>query len=318
MIENKQPLVSVVTPAYNQGQFLNDTIESVLSQDYPFIELYVINDGSTDNTENLLKEYNGRIKWETQANMGQTSTINKGWRLTNGQIITWLNSDDTFLPGAVRHAVDYLNQHPDTGIVFGDSMFTKADGTHLERTRPVPEFNYKQFVKNCENPISQPSAFIRREVVQKVGELDPGFYYFMDWDFWLRAGLRFKIDHIPELWSTYRIHADSKTVAQSNKAAPELEYMYTKYFSRNDLEPGIQKLRKKAMMNMYFTTGGYYLLGENKKMAAAMARKAIRQHPIGLFSLRNIHKFLFCTLGRSGFYRALKTLTGRKKAPSHL
>ncbi len=313
MTENKQPLVSVVTPAYNQGQFLKDTIESVLSQDYPFIELYVINDGSTDNTENILKEYNGKIKWETQANMGQTPTINKGWRLTNGHIITWLNSDDTFLPGAVSHAVDYLNKHPDTAIVFGDSMFTEADGTHLDRTRPVPDFNYKQFVKNCENPISQPSAFIRREVVQKVGELDPGFYYFMDWDFWLRAGLYFKIDHIPELWSTYRLHADSKTVAQSKKAAPELEYMYSKFFSREDLKPGIRKLQKEAMMNMYFTSGGYYMMGEDKKAAAAMAKKAVRLNPWGLFTYRGLRKYFYCRFGAGKFYKSLRRMFAGKK-----
>src|SRR6185369_848912 len=114
------PLVSVITPAYNQGIFLRDTIESVLSQDYPHIELIVLNDGSTDDTENILKEYTGRIKWMTQVNMGQTPTINKGWEMATGSILTWLNSDDTYLPGAVKAGVDYLLTHPETFIVFAD------------------------------------------------------------------------------------------------------------------------------------------------------------------------------------------------------
>lgn len=313
MNENQLPLVTVITPAYNQGQFLRDTIESVLSQDYPNIELFVINDGSTDNTEEILKGYNGRIRWETQKNMGQTPTINKGWRQTKGEIITWLNSDDTYLPGAVKAGVEYLSAHPETSIVFADSIFTEADGTPLERTRQVPPFNYKDFVTGCENPISQPSSFIRREVIEKAGELDPKFYYFMDWDFWLRAGLYFKIDHVDAVWSTYRLHAESKTVAQSKKAAPELEYMYTKFFSRKDLSGEIKALEKKAMMNMYFTSGSYFLKGDDKISAAKMARKAFSTYPAGIFSLNGLHKFLYCSYGNSPIYERAKQLFGRKK-----
>lgn len=308
------PFVSVITPAYNQGIFLRDTIESVLSQDYPNIELIVLNDGSTDNTEQILKEYTGRVIWETQTNMGQTPTINKGWRLSKGEIITWLNSDDTYYPGAVREGVEYLTDHPETGIVFSDSMFTEADGTPIERTRPVPPFNYVDFVKNCENPISQPSSFIRRSVMEMAGELDPKFYYFMDWDFWLRAGLYCRIDHIGAIWSTYRLHAESKTVSQSKKAAPELIYMYEKYFSRTDLPAEILAIKNKAMMNMYFTSGGYFLQGEDKASAAKMAKKALGQYPAGLFSPASLHKFLYCSLGGSGLYKGLKKISGKKSS----
>lgn len=311
-MDSNLPKVSVITPAYNQGIFLRDTIESVLSQDYPNIELLVLNDGSTDNTEEILKEYTGRIRWETQKNMGQTATINKGWRNTSGEIITWLNSDDTYLPGAVKAGVEYLLAHPETGIVFADSVFTEADGTHLERTRPLPPFDYTRFVSSCENPISQPSSFIRRSVMEKAGELDPSYYYFMDWDFWLRAGLYCKIDYIPELWSTYRLHAESKTVAQSKKAAPELRYMYEKYFSRKDLPEQIKRNRKKAMMNMYFTSGGYFLQGGDKSSASKMAGKALAVNPAAVFSFRAMHKFLYCSFGGSALYKGLRGLFGKK------
>ncbi len=310
-MDSNLPKVSVITPAYNQGIFLRDTIESVLSQDYPNIELMVLNDGSTDNTEAILKEYTGRIRWETQQNMGQTATISKGWRNTSGEIITWLNSDDTYLPGAVKAGVEYLLAHPETGIVFGDSIFTEADGTPLERTRPLPPFDYTRFVTGCENPISQPSSFIRRSAMEKAGELDPTYYYFMDWDFWLRAGLFCKIDYIPELWSTYRLHAESKTVAQSKKAAPELAYMYNKYFSRTDLPPAILAGKKKAMMNMYFTSGGYFLQGDDKRSAAKMARKAFAVNPAGIFSPRALHKFFYCSFGNSFLYRRFRGLFGK-------
>lgn len=311
-MEKKLPVVTVITPAYNQGIFLRDTIESVLSQDYPHIELLVLNDGSTDHTEEILKEYTGRIKWETQQNMGQTPTINKGWSKTDGEIITWLNSDDTFLPGAVKAGVEYLLAHPETGIVFADSLFTEADGKPLHQTRPAPGFRYIDFVSKCENPISQPSAFIRREIIHKVGDLDPTYYYFMDWDFWLRAGLYYQIDYVHGLWSTYRLHAESKTVSQSRRAAPELEYMYNKFFSRDDIPKEILAIKKKAMMNMCFTSGGYYLRGDDYKSASLMARKALKYNPTAIFSPRYLHKYLYCAFGGSGFYKKMRKLFGKK------
>ena len=160
------PLVSIVTPAYNQAAFLRDTVESVLSQDYPSIEYRVLNDGSTDETEAILREYEGRLEWETHPNMGQTPTINKGWDLATGDILIWLNSDDTLLPGAVSAAVSYLQAHPETGIVYADTLFTEPDGSPIERNAAQPRFDYERFVVECHNPIPQPSAFVRRSVAE--------------------------------------------------------------------------------------------------------------------------------------------------------
>lgn len=308
MNEDKLPLVTVITPAYNQGIFLRETIESVLSQDYPNIELFVINDGSTDETEAILKEYTGRIRWETQKNMGQTPTINKGWQQTNGEIITWLNSDDTFLPGGVRTGVEYLLNNPDTSIVFGETLLTEADGTPLPPPKKEMTFNYKRFVSKCNNTVCQPSTFIWRKVIDKVGELDPSFYYFMDWDLWLRAGLYFKIVHIPDVLSTYRLHAESKTVAQSLKAAVELQYMYDKYFSRPDLPEEVLKIKKEAMMNMYFMRGGYYARGGDAKSAAEMANLAFKKNPRGLLSLNSIKQYMYCRYGSTPLYSEIKKL----------
>jgi glycosyltransferase involved in cell wall biosynthesis len=298
------PTLSVVTPAYNQAAFLRDTIESVLSQDYPNIEYIVLDDGSTDETARILAEYGDRFRWETQPNMGQTATINKGWSLTSGEIITWLNSDDTFYnSSSVREGIEYLIEHPDVGIVFGDSMYTEADGTEIEPTRPIRDFSYKKMVLTCENSISQPSAFIRRAVIEKVGELDPKYYYFMDWDLWIRAGIYFGIEHVDAIWSTYRLHDDSKTVSQSRKAAPELEYMYEKFFARDDISAEIRAIEKEALMNMCFTSGGYYLKGGDTVNAGKMATKAFEHYPKGKYAFASLHKYLYCRLGNSTIYR---------------
>ena len=303
MSGTKLPLVSVVTPTYNQAAFLRETIETVLSQDYPNIELIVIDDGSTDETPQILAEYTGRIQWETQKNMGQTPTINKGWAQSKGEIVTWLNSDDTFLPGAVKKGVDYLMAHPDVGIVFGDTLFTEADGTPVEQSKRLKGFDFEKFVLKCENLIPQPSAFIRRSVLDNTGHLDPSYYYFMDWDFWLRAGIRNRIDYFPELLSTYRLHQESKTVAQAAKAAPELEYMYKKFFALPELPDEIRRLEKWAMVNMYFTSGGYYLKGGDPKGARQMGLKAIQSHPMAMTRPSMVHKFIYCQIGGGASYQ---------------
>ena len=308
------PLVSVVTPAYNQADFLRDTIESVLAQDYPRIEHQVIDDGSTDETPRVMAEYEGRVILDRHENRGQTPTINKGWERAKGEVVTWLNSDDTFLPGAVSKAVEYFRQHPEVGIVFGDTLFTEPDGKPLERSKPRGEFSYREFVLKCENPIPQPSAFIRRSVVDDVGLLDPKFYYFMDWEFWLRAGVRHRIAYVPELLSTYRLHPDSKTVAQAAKAAPELEYLYTKFFSTPDLPEEIRALERRAKVNMFFTSGSYYLQGGRAREAARLAWRAARSYPAALYDPQTAHKFFYCLLGASPVYRGGRSLFHRTRA----
>lgn len=309
------PTLSVVTPAHNQGSYLRDTIESVLTQDYPNIEYVVLDDESTDSTRNILEEYGDKFVWESQKNIGQTRTISKGWAMTSGEMITWLNSDDTFYDSSsVRTGMQYLIDHPDVGVVFGDSMYTRADGSEIEPTRPVVDFTYEKMIVTCENFISQPSSFIRRAVLDKAGNLDPHYYYFMDWDFWVRVGLFHKIVHIDKILSTYRLHEESKTVAQQKRVAPELEHMYKKYFSRDDIPAEIRSREGEAMMNMYFTTGGYFQRGGDAESAARMATRAFESYPQGKYSLSNLHKYLYCKFGASSAYRTSRKLVRRQAA----
>lgn len=308
------PLVSIITPTYNQAEFLRDTLDSVLTQDYPRIEYLVLDDGSTDETPQILAEYSDRVVSERQTNCGQTPTINTGWERQQGHILTWLNSDDTLLPGAVTTAVRYLQEHRDVGIVFGDCMFTRADGESIERSKDRSVFAYRDFVLQCENPIPQPSAFIRREVIDDVGLLDPSYYYFMDWDFWLRAGIRHRIDYFPELLSTYRLHQESKTVAQAARAAPELEYMYRKFFARTDLPEDIRALERTAMGNMFFTSGGYYLEGGDPSGARRMAFKALQASPSRVYRPDVVHKFIYCLLGGRSLYQRSRAVYQRARA----
>lgn len=307
-------LVSIVTPAYNQASFLRDTIESVLGQDYPRLEYRVLDDGSTDATPAIIAEYAGRLESHRHANRGQAATINAGWQQSRGDILAWLNSDDTLLPGAVRRAVDYLERHPDVDIVFGDTLFTDARGVQFRRSPAQRAFDYRAFVVSCINPIPQPSTFLRRRVFEGIGELAPHYRYFLDWDYWLRAGQRFRIAYHPELLSTYRLHAESNTVSQSARVAPELEHMYKAYFARADVPAEIRARQKQAMANMYFTSGGYYLDGGDAAAASAMGQLALRVYPTLLFRPTMLHKLAYCMAGQVPIYRGARALYHRLRS----
>lgn len=297
--------LAVITPAYNQANFLSETIDSVLAQGLD-IEHLVINDGSTDDTESVLAKFDGRVSWRTQPNVGQTPTINRGWQDLSGDVVTWLNSDDTFTPGAVAIALNYLAAHPDTDIVYGRTVYTNPAGQRLPGPPLGRPFDYVGFVRDCENPIPQPSAFIRRRVLDSIGLLDEHFYYFMDWDYWLRAGLQHRIDFIPDVLSTYRLHSESKTVAGQLRAAPELEYMYDKFFSRHDLPPDIARVRCEALANMRLATGSYRLHGDDAAAARRDALVALRQRPSLIAAPRSARRFLYVLAGGSRAYSALR------------
>jgi len=179
------PLVSVVTPSYNQGRFIRETIESVLTQDYPNIEYWVIDGGSTDETISILKEYayDPRFHWMCEKDKGQADAVNKGWRRCRGEILGWLNSDDTYLKGALTAQVQALLDHPEVGLVYGDTLFTDEHGRVVDRYHTRP-FDRNRFLHVAAIP--QPSAFLRRSLVETYGGLDTSLYSALDYEFFLR------------------------------------------------------------------------------------------------------------------------------------
>ena len=213
------PLVTVVTPSYNQGRFIRETVKSVLSQDYQPVEYLVMDGGSTDETLEVLKSYGDRFFWVSEKDKGQAHAINKGWSRARGEILAWLNSDDIYLPAAISKAVAFLQSHPEFGAVYGEGQHIDEDGRFIERY-PTEPFSREKLVETCF--ICQPTVFIRRSVLQEVGVLDESLRYCMDYDLWFRIARRYAWGHLPEYLACTRFYRKSKTLGQKVQVHREI------------------------------------------------------------------------------------------------
>jgi len=219
-MDNK-PLVSIVTPSYNQQTYLEDTILSVISQDYPALEYYIVDGGSTDGSVEIIKKYADKLTgWVSEPDQGQTDAINKGFARSQGEIMAWLNSDDIYHPGAVRSAVDFFLKNPNVGMVYGDTDLIDGNGSK------VGKFNAKQtnfqILMRGGVYIPQPAAFWRRDLWNQSGPLDPDFYFAMDYDLWVRFSKFSSLQYIPKVWASFRIHGEGKTSLSDDRCWPEM------------------------------------------------------------------------------------------------
>lgn len=219
--------MTVVTPSLNQGRFIRETIESVLGQGYGAIEYLVMDGGSSDETIDILKDYGNRLTWVSESDRGQASAINKGWRGARGTIVAYLNSDDTYLPGAVERAVSALRIAPEAGAVYGEGYHVDEAGRVLDRY-PTEPFNLGRLAETCF--ICQPTVFLRRELVERVGYLDETLQYCMDYDLWIRVARVSTFAHVPDFLATTRLHADTKTLGRRAQAHAEILHTVRQHF----------------------------------------------------------------------------------------
>jgi len=245
--------VSVVTPSYNQAAFLAETIESVLDQDYPEIEYVVVDDGSTDESLAIARGYEHRLHGlVAQENRGQVAAINRGFEHTSGELMAYVNSDDTLLPGAVSEMVAELDDDPGLALVYGDALYTDAasnrTGYLTSRAWDPPAM-----VRNCDNHVVQPSSMWTRRAWELAGPFDERGYYFFDFEFYLRVSAVGRARHVPRPWSTYRLHAASKSEGdQRFKSRDQLRFadgFLTSERLPEPLRPYVREGRARARLS---------------------------------------------------------------------
>lgn len=214
-------LVSIVTPSYNQARFIEGTIQSVLSQDYSQIEYLLVDGGSTDSTVDIIRRYEDRLTWwVSEKDRGQTDAINKGLARAKGDILAWINSDDTYEPGAVSAAVQFLKEHPEVGMVYGDCNYINETGEVIGRFRSR-QTSYRR-IRQGYNHIPQQTMFFRADLWKQVGPLDPSFHFAMDYDLWTRISARSPIRYVPQTWANFRLHTSGKTLMADERFWPEM------------------------------------------------------------------------------------------------
>ncbi|MBS3759146.1 MAG: glycosyltransferase [Desulfobacterales bacterium] len=221
--------VSIITPSFQKGRFIERTIQSVLDQAAAGMEYVVVDGGSTDQTVEVLKRYDSRIRWLSEKDDGQADAVNKGIRMTRGEIIGWLNADDIYYPGAISTVLAYFKKHPEVDIVYGDADHIDEDDQVLEPYY-TEDWDYERLKDICF--ICQPAVFFRRRLVERIGLLDRNLQYCMDYEYWLRAGRTTDFVRLNQKLAGSRMYDDNKTLGERLPVHKEINRMFKQRFRR--------------------------------------------------------------------------------------
>jgi glycosyltransferase involved in cell wall biosynthesis len=264
-------LVSIVTPSLNAAAFIEQTIESVLSQDYPHIEYFVVDGGSTDGTIEILERYRGRLQFSVEKDTGVPEAVNRGFLRSRGAIFSWISADDLYLPGAVRQAVSRFEAEPDAGVVYGEGQWIDENGAVIGRYPTVTPYDPAMFAREC--AVCQPACFIRSEAFAKAGMLETTLYSAFDYDLWIRLSREGRIVAIPEYLASSRMHRASISLAKRRLMFEESIAILRRYygyvppnwvygylsFLRDSRDQFFEPLqRSKLVWLASLAVGGYY------------------------------------------------------------
>jgi len=303
------PLVSIVTPSYNQARFLESTLRSVLEQDYPNIEYLVVDGASTDGSVEIIHRFTERLTWwVSEKDSGQSEAINKGMRRARGEYVGWLNSDDIYLTGAVSAAVMAFQSHPEAGLIYGDALAMDADGKpfNLMRARQYTLTDLMAFQIIC-----QPAAFMRRSVLEEVNYLDPAYQLLMDNLLWMCMAQKASIVYVPQTWAGARYHDQAKNRTRGAAYGREAKVLIEDLNARPEFASVIAKDEKRIMAGVN-RFDAFYLTDANEPGAALRAYgRAFCLHPeTALGDWKHVLFAFFSLLGLQkvrGLYDRLRT-----------
>jgi glycosyltransferase involved in cell wall biosynthesis len=279
------PRVSIVIPAYNQGEYLAQAIDSVLAQDYPQVELIVLDDGSSDNTRALIASYGEKIVAGSHANCGQAATLNKGWAKAQGDILGYLSADDFLLPGAVTRSVTMLGANSAAVVCYCDFRLVDSAAKLVRHVR-APDYSYPQMVLRmvC---APGPGAFFLRHAFERAGPWDETLRQVPDFEFWLRLGAVGPFVRIAEELAAYRVHDGSQSFAPCSEARAEEPYnVMVKYFCDSQASSGNRESRAEALANAHLLTARLHLRSGRVARAYCHLRDALGTWPLIAVQLR--------------------------------
>jgi glycosyltransferase involved in cell wall biosynthesis len=289
--------VSIVIPAYNHARHLDMAIQSVLYQDYDNIELIVLDDGSTDNTPNILEKYAGQFYWESQANMGQAQTLNKGWGMSRGPILSYLSADDILRKNAVSTSVRYLEKYQRIVMTYCDFYLIDSHDLII-RSVKAPEFDYNQMVLAQSCPPG-PGVFFRREAFMAAGGWNPQFKQIPDYEYWLRLGLCGDLMRIPIVLASFRVHAQSLTHAKADMSrAKEPVLAIEKYYGLEGVPASLRGKKNQALGNANLMTAQLHLRSGRYLLGYLYLKKSFLLFPAAFRRYRSIRRIVSGLLNR--------------------
>jgi glycosyltransferase involved in cell wall biosynthesis len=306
------PTVSIVTPSYNQARYLEQTLCSVLEQDYPSLEYFVMDGGSNDGSVELIQKYAAKLAgWVSEKDRGQAEAINKGLRQTQGEIVAWLNSDDYYLPGALQKVVAAFAQHPESGLVYGNvlSVDENSRAFNLQTFQPYALNDLLAF-----NIISQPAVFMRRSVLEQAGLLDESYHCLLDHHLWLRMARLAPLVFIPETLAAARYHAEAKNLARPAEFGRE-GWRIVEWLQADHRFSALFAQHKARILGGAHRFDAFYLL-DGGQYAAALSHyaQAFRYHP--RVALKDWHRVVYAVLALLGLGK-LRELYVRLRQKMH-
>uniref|UniRef100_A0A7V0Z6Q1 Glycosyltransferase n=1 Tax=candidate division WOR-3 bacterium TaxID=2052148 RepID=A0A7V0Z6Q1_UNCW3 len=252
--DHSYPKISIVTPSYNQAEFLERTILSVLNQNYPNLEYIIIDGGSTDNTLDIIHHYAKKLAFfQSKPDDGQADAIKQGFARATGDILLWVNSDDLLLPDALTDIARYFIRHPNVDLVIGRSIIIDSDARVLRKIWPVKPSFESLYYWGC--GFNQVASAWRRTLYDDVGGIDPSLHFCMDYDLYLRFLHKCKVGIIPRYLAAYRIHSASKSSTLRKIQVKERRLIKQKWFGHPRLKCNPQLIKLHTQLQAYIQRG---------------------------------------------------------------
>jgi glycosyltransferase involved in cell wall biosynthesis len=281
-----RPLVSIVTPSYNQKAFLEETMRSVLEQDYEPLEYIVVDDGSTDGSADIVRRYADRLAWwTTKPNEGQTAAINDGFAHSTGELMGYVNSDDTLLPGAIATMVEELERDDRLLLVYGDALYTDDESRETGYLGARP-FDVAQMVRTCDNHVVQPSTLWRREAWERFGPFSRSGWYFFDFEFFLQFPPQ-RVKRLSKPLATYRVHAQAKSSGgQGSRLARDHARLAETFFRSDRLPTEGRAVADEGRAAAYLLGAEFAYEGLDLALARSYVMRALRLRPACMLERR--------------------------------